>query len=413
MPCKREQVAEALGYSADVVKQIENGTYRASVEHYIAEWARVYGLDDELRELWERVREAREVERTYPNSRVEHSTRGSWRDLINSAAHESGDHASVAETTGIRPVALEQLGSEVIRIARAYPVAPPFSLFADMLRVRNRVYWLLDHTRRPDQQRDLYLIASQICGLLAGVSFDLGQPKAAAEQARATYTYAHLIGHNELRAWADGMLATVAFWSGRPQDAIALVERGRTYTPAGVPTVRLLCIGARAAAYVDDADTTRGAILAAKRARDDADGRSELHDSIGGNFRFDDARQAFSNGSALLRIGDVKAARQECETAVLLYGQDREARRGYAARVDLASTFLLAGDLDGASETLDQVFALAPDKRVATVVKRLNDVSGRLSRPPFRGAQQAILLDERIESFVVDTALRELPARRR
>jgi hypothetical protein len=86
MPCKREQVAEALGYSADVVKQIENGTYRASVEHYIAEWARVYGLDDELRELWERVREAREVERTYPNSRVEHSTRGSWRDLINSAA---------------------------------------------------------------------------------------------------------------------------------------------------------------------------------------------------------------------------------------------------------------------------------------------------------------------------------------
>src|SRR5574341_974152 len=410
-PLKREQVAEALGYSIDVVKNVENGTYRANVDHYLAAWARVYGLDEELRDLWARVQEARAAEVDYAERRLELSTQVPERELVMAAAHESGDHAAFIDGAGIRPVAIGQLGEEAIRIARAYPTAAPFGLFADMVLVRNRVYWLLDHTRRLDQQRDLYLIASQVCGLLADASFDLGHPEAGAEQARSAHTYATMIGHTELQAWADGTLATIEFWSGRAERAVSLIERGMSYAPAGIPTVRLLCIGGRATAHMGDAERTRTAISAANQASEDADGASDLHDRIGGQFGFGQARQAFSNGSAYLRIGDLADARQQCETAIAIYDNSPE-QRGHgadSARVDLASTRLLSGDLAGAEDALTDVLTIEPGKRIATLVERLKAVRGTLATAPFRGAREASPLDERIQAFVAEPAQRALP----
>ena len=82
-----------------------------------------------------------------------------------SAAHESSEHAAAFESASVGPNALEQIGEDVFRLARAYLQAPPLSLLAELIRVRDRAYWLLDRTRSPSQQRDLYLIAGQACGL--------------------------------------------------------------------------------------------------------------------------------------------------------------------------------------------------------------------------------------------------------
>ncbi|MFC0860924.1 XRE family transcriptional regulator [Sphaerimonospora cavernae] len=330
------------------------------------------------------------------------------RELIMSAAGESSDHVAEIEAASIGPNALDQLSDDVIRLARAYVHAAPLPLFGELTRTRNRAYRLLDRTRNPGQQRDLYLAAGQICGLLGSASFDLGYPYAAAEQARAARVYGEVIGHNELSAWADGLLACVEFWAGRPAQALRLVERGLEIAPPGTTRVRLLSIGSRASALLGDVDGTRNAILAAHDARGP---RGELHDEVGGEFGFDEARQAFCAGSAYLSAGMAPEAETECERALTLYRAVPADQRWYAAEasasVDLAAARLLAGDIDGAADALSPVFALRPDRRVEGLVKRVGQVRSSLASIPSR---QAGVLMEKIEDFTTETATRALPA---
>jgi hypothetical protein len=79
---------------------------------------------------------------------------------------------------------------------------------------------LLEWTRRTEQEDDLHLLIGQACGLLASVSFDLGNRDAATEQARSAWIYGRHIGHHGLCAWARGMQALVAYWSGRPLESL-------------------------------------------------------------------------------------------------------------------------------------------------------------------------------------------------
>ncbi|MEW9532842.1 XRE family transcriptional regulator [Microbispora sp. NPDC049125] len=330
------------------------------------------------------------------------------RELIMSAASESSDHAAEIEAAAIGPNALEQLGDDIIRLARAYVHAPPLPLFGELTRVRNRTYRLLERTRNPGQQHDLYLAVGQVCGLLGSASFDLGYPYAAAEQARAARVYGEVIGHNELSAWADGLLACVEFWAGRPAQALRLVERGLAIAPAGTTRVRLLSIAARASALLGDSDSTRDAILAAQEARGP---RGELHDDVGGEFSFDEARQAFCAGSAYLSAGMAAEAEAECERALQLYRDVSEEQRWYAAEasasVDLAAARLLASDVDGAGDALSPVFALQADRRVEGLIKRVMHVRNSLASVP---ASQAGQLVERIDDFATETATRALPS---
>ncbi|GAA4199909.1 XRE family transcriptional regulator [Microbispora amethystogenes] len=324
------------------------------------------------------------------------------RDVFMSAASESSDHAAEIEAAAVGPNALEQLGDDTLRLARAYVYEPLLPLFGELTRVRNRAYRLLDRTRNPRQQQDLYLAAGQLCGLLGSASFDLGYPYAAAEQARAARVYGEVIGHNELSAWADGLLACVEFWAGRPAQALRLVERGLAIAPAGTTRVRLLSIAARASALLGDASGTREAILAAQDARGP---RGELHDEVGGEFGFDEARESFCAGSAYLSAGMAHEAETECERALSLYRAAPAEQRWYAAEasacVDLAAARLLANDIDGVAEALAPVFALQPDRRVEGLVKRMGQVRASLASVTSREAGS---LAERIECFSTETA---------
>ncbi|MQA88139.1 MAG: XRE family transcriptional regulator [Streptosporangiales bacterium] len=329
------------------------------------------------------------------------------------AAHESSEHAAAFESASVGPNTLEQLGEDVIRIARAYLHAAPLPLLGELVRVRNRTYWLLDRTRHPGQQRDLYLVAGQTCGLLASASFDLGYPHAAAQQARAARAYAEMIEHSELHAWTDGILASIELWAGRPADALLLAERGLAAAPEGTARVRLWCIAARAAALLGDEGRTLEAILASRRARDAQTTPTELRDGIGGEFGFTPARQSFCNGSAYLKLGRAEDALAECGHAVELHTQAPTEERWYAAeagaRADLATAHLMRGDLAGAREVLHHVLALRPDRRVEGVVRRLAAVRDVLSGQDFQTREGRALAEE-IEQFTTDTAIQALPA---
>ena len=77
---------------------------------------------------------------------------------------------------------LEQLDADVRRLAAAYVHVPPLPMFAEMLRVRDRIYRLLAGRQKPAATARLHLLAGMLCGLLANVSTDLGYRDAAAEQ---------------------------------------------------------------------------------------------------------------------------------------------------------------------------------------------------------------------------------------
>jgi hypothetical protein len=241
------------------------------------------------------------------------------QDTVAAVAHESSEHAAFAESGSLGTAALDQLHDDVLRLARAYVSTPPSPVLREASRVRNRAYLLLSQTQRPRQRRDLYLVTGQLCALLASSSFDLGYPAAAAAQARASWTYGVIAEHDELRAWAAGMQATILLWAGRPHEAIDRIEAGLANVPRGTPRVRLLCIQSRAWARLGNAAETEEALASCRTERERTDGTNELHDHIGGEFGFSEARQAFCSGSAYLQLGSVERAVEECERSVRLY----------------------------------------------------------------------------------------------
>jgi len=338
---------------------------------------------------------------------------GTERDAVVAVAHESSEHAALTESVSLGATTLEQLHDDVVWLARAYVGTPPFPVLRETSRVRNRAYLLLSRTQRPRQRRHLYLVAGQLCGLLASASFDLGYPGAAAAQARAAWTYGAIAEHDELLAWAAGMQATIALWAGRPQEAIDRIDVGLASAPRGSPRVRLLCIQGRAWARLGSRTNTDEALAACRTERERADGGNELHDHIGGEFGFNEARQAFCSGSAYLQLGDIRRALEECERAVRLYEAGPVGERWYgaecSARTDLAATRLLRGELDGAREALVPVFALSPDKRVQGLVKRLGNVQRLLSQPRYISSPDGRRLGQQVEGFAAAAVSRALP----
>lgn len=279
----------------------------------------------------------------------------------------------------------------------------------EMVRIRNRVFRLLERTQRPDQQKDLMFLAGALCGLLASTTFDLGYPDAAIEQARSAWTYGHVIGYTELCAWAKGTQATVAFWSGRPREAIDLVDQVMVDAPAGTTRVRLCCISARAWAALGDIDRVNRAVRHAIREREVSSHKGEMHDEIGGQFGFAAAREAFCTGSAYLQAGVTDTAIHASRQAITSYQgrpmEERSYMAEFGARADLAAAYLLQQKLDRAHETLEAVLVLAPEQRVAGLVRRVGRVRRLLKEPPYHDSEAAQEIVTHIDKFTAETTV--------
>ncbi len=98
-------------------------------------------------------------------------------------------------------------------------------------------------------------------------------------------------------------------------------------------------------------------------------------DEIGGELGFDHCRRALCAGTSFVALGDGEQAETEATAALALFGEMPECARFVAgelgARVDLAAARTLRGDLAGAEDALVVVFALDPERRTETVVRRL------------------------------------------
>ncbi|MEV6770606.1 XRE family transcriptional regulator [Nocardia sp. NPDC051030] len=331
----------------------------------------------------------------------------SERDLIMAAAHEASEHAGRAEGTNVGATTLEQLDADVTRIANDYVHVPPVPMMVEMLRVRRRVYRLLEGHQRPADTGHLYLLAGTLSGLLANASTDLGYVDAAGEQARAAWAYAELCGHNGLRSWTRGMQALIEYWSERPRRAVLLAQSGQQYADSATARVRLLNIEARIWSRLGSAHDTERCIRAADNARD-GDSRDTLHDEVGGVFGFNEPKSQYYAGATYIHLGQAEPALQATHRAIELYSNGPTEQRSYGAeslaRVDSAAAHLINGSLDGATEALQPVLRLDEEKRIAQLEERLIGLRQRLIRPEFRDVVAARELDETIEEFCGNTA---------
>lgn len=336
----------------------------------------------------------------------------SERDLIMAAAHEASEHAGKAESTNVGASTLDQLDADVTRIANDYVHIPPMPMMVEMLRVRRRVYRLLEGHQRPADTSHLYLLAGTLSGLLANASTDLGYLDAAGEQIRAAWAYSELCGHNGLRAWTRGMHALIEYWSERPHRAVLLAQSGQEFADSATAKVRLCNIEARIWSKIGNADETQRCIRAAEEARGGA-ATDSLHDEIGGVFGFSDAKAMYYAGATYIHLDMAEPALEATRNAIDLYSRGPSRQRSYGAealaRVDAAAAHLINGSLDGAADALRPVLDLDEDKRIAQLEERLTGVRRRICGPAFREAAEARALDERIEEFCGGAPARGLP----
>jgi tetratricopeptide (TPR) repeat protein len=331
----------------------------------------------------------------------------SEEELIVKAGRDSMEHA-IHAASALDPSALEQLHADARRAAHAYYVTPPSEMFTDLMRLRNVVYTQLDRIEKPRQKAELYLIAGQVCGLLSSVSWDLGYPDVAEEQARAAHTYGSVIDQLSLQAWARAHQVTCAFWSDQPRRAVRIAEAALATAPGGTARARLLSVQARALALIGARDEAANALDAASDELDRA-GNDPLLDEVGGELGFDRSRRALCAGAVYVALGDGTRAEAEATAALDLFGQmPDEVTWGageQGARIDLGTARVLQGDLAGAEDALSSVFELEPDRRTEALVRRLTRLGGVIGAGRFRGAVESGTLGEAIEDF----AERSLP----
>jgi hypothetical protein len=327
------------------------------------------------------------------------------------AAHESSEHAA-GISGGVDPSDVEGVQDAVWRLARQYHEETPLRLLANARHVRNVAYVLLDRTRRPSQTADLYLAAGQACGLLSVASFDLAMWDAAEEQARSAHTYADTVGHPGLRAWARGMQALIANWTGRPRRAVELIGVGIHEAPSGAATARLRGIEARAWSDLGKPEQVRNSLQLADSEIEASQHDDDLHDRIGGEFGWGPSRHAACAGTALLGVGDADSAVQRIQQALTALPSDPfgglVAER---ALIDLAAAELVAGRLDASVAALNSVWALPAPQRRQALTGRLDQLARHLTAEEWRTAPEASELRDRIEDFNAEaTTLRALPA---
>ncbi|WP_028192760.1 helix-turn-helix domain-containing protein [Salinispora pacifica] len=324
------------------------------------------------------------------------------RQAIMIAARETSKHAMDAGARAVSDLTIEQLRDDAIGIARGFGQLTPAATINEALRVRGLAVEALERTRRPGQQHELYLITAQAAALLASAAADLGLWSPAMQYARAADTYGEIIGHHGVRAYARGMQATIAYWTGRYEEAVRYAAAAVDIAPPGVAHVRAQYVLARAWAHRGAVNEVRAALTSADDARSQ-DGNDVLHDVIGGEFGFTASQQARCASTAWLRVNKPEeattAATQALRLAATPRGMPWSTVEG-EARIDLAMCHLSTRQLDAAQDTLTPLWSTPPEWRRTGLLGRLDRMQELLTTDPWYQVPQARQLAERAESFV-------------
>ncbi|MEU3373293.1 hypothetical protein ABZ734_22865 [Streptomyces sp. NPDC006660] len=219
------------------------------------------------------------------------------------------------------------------------------------------------------------------------------------------------IDHAPLAAWCGGNLALLAYWDGRPTEALEHVKAAQALATSGTAKLRLHSVAARTYAHLGMPEQVRYELEAAQQV--DRDIRDDHHDDMGGEFGFSPERAAMSAGSSWLLVRDggraVDASSQALNLVRARPATEKSVKVEMEATADLALAQLLNGDLESAVTTLGPVFQLLPEQRVDGLLARLRGVRTQLTVPALQRRREASELGHYIESFSRDSARSTLP----
>jgi len=315
-------------------------------------------------------------------------------EILTSAALRSGTHAREVWALMVPADEIDQLRGDIRMVARTFDVLVPEEAVNTTLRIRDSAASLLSRTHRPGQLNDLYLVLAQAVSLLASASIDLGLWTTASRYTEAAEEYGDIAGHAGAQAYALGLRATVAYWTGHADDAVQLAGRAVQLAPVGIARARALSILARAWSHNGAVDEVRQALNDAADART-ADGTDELHDVVGGEFGFSAPQQARSASTAWLQVGQAPEAAGAAQAALDALAGTKVAPERWPtveseARADLATCQLLAGEPEAARESLLPLWSMPPSWRRAGLIGRVH----------------------RVQEVLTDSRLRAIPAAR-
>jgi tetratricopeptide (TPR) repeat protein len=330
--------------------------------------------------------------------------------LMAMLAEESLDFGEWVGMSEVADATIERYASQVQQLSRDFEHAPPFPLLLETRRLRHRVASRLRAHQRLDQARDLYLIAAQVCGLLAWMTGDLGSYRAADTHAWTAWMCAEQAGHDGARGWVRATQAKLAYWDGRYSESAQLAEDGLRYQCTDTARAFLALFQARALAKAGWRDEAGQALARAEAERE----RAADPDLIGGVWGLTAGRFHGLAASTRMLLDDPAQALAEASRAVALsesaHGAERHIYSEMLARIDQAEAHLQQPDLDAASAALRPVLALHPDSRIDPLTQRLMRLGPAFAAPGFAGSLPAREFQEEIETFCGEAIPRQISA---
>ena len=142
----------------------------------------------------------------------------------------------------------------------------------------------------------------------------------------------------------------------------------------------------------------------------------ELHDGVGGEFAFDEAKLWYCEALTLADAKDPARAEHAAPVAISLYQAVPARARSYGcealACVQLARARLMGRKLDDAAEALGGMLSLDPQMHIGSLNEYLETYRELLRTPAYRGSSTARQLDQQLAAFSGASAARALPGGR-
>jgi transcriptional regulator with XRE-family HTH domain len=331
-------------------------------------------------------------------------------DLIAVVAEESQEFGEWVGMSEVADATIDQYQAQAQRLARVFEYELSFPLLLETRRLRDRLTDRLRGHQRIDQTKDLYLLAAQVCGLLGWMTGDLGNYRAADTHAWTAWMCAEQADHDGARAWVRATQAKLAYWDGRYIESAQLAEDGLRYGSPDSARAFLALFRARALARTGRRDESRQVLALADTERN----RATSADLLGGVWELTPARyHGLVAGTMLLLDEPATAVAEAAEAIALAEATPANQRHLYAellVRTDQAQAHLQQPDLDGASATLQPVLSLSADTRTEPILQQLHRLRRTLSRPELADVPRARELQDEIETYDREAAVRQITA---
>lgn len=364
----QEQVAEALGITAEMVRRHEKGLAQP-IELYRKRYSAFY--------------RASQVELGL----MPGSSAGTQELDVDELLAEIADSATAGD-------AIQQLDRVVQDLAERHTQMSPRSVLTEVRRVHERLRHLKIQRTRLSQTRELYRIESELLSHACLLHGDLQQNAVAEKFGTAALLLASECGSND--ALPRTALAKTLRWEERLIESAAMARAGYDSSPARPVRTQLASQEANAAALLGDAmratEALRRAELAAEQSESDS-GQSA--------WSFSTGRQAIFALSVATNTGNPERALLAAATADDAWdaGEPKVLANWAQIRVGAGIAHLVLGSLEAAEEQVVPVFSIPPELRVATVTAYTADLGRRLSRPKFRRDTVAVELRDAIRDF--------------